>query len=126
MSALQTTPGMVVFRRYLGAIGGLLAALAVALYVYATRAGVASASTDLLTAAAFGFAHGVALAALAPLAQRPVALFGLCLLLLGVILFCGGALAQLVLALAAGLAMPLGAALAITGWLLYAWDRLKV
>lgn len=126
MSALQTTPGMVVFRRYLGSIGALLAALAVALYVYAARDGLTASASDLITAAAFGFAHGVALAALAPLAQRPVALSGLGLLLLGVILFCGGLLAQRVLALVAGPALPIGAALSISGWLLYAWDRLKV
>ncbi len=126
MGALQTTPGMVVFRRYLGSIGGLLAGLSVALYIYATRDVAAPAAAVLLHTAGFGFAHGVALAALAPLAQRPVALFGLVLILAGVLLFCGGALALVVLALVAGPAMQFGAALSISGWLLYAYDRLKV
>ena len=64
MSALQATPGMVVFRRYLGSFGGLLAALSVALYVYASRDPSAPLPASLLHAAGFGFAHGVALAAL--------------------------------------------------------------
>ena len=126
MSALQATPGMVVFRRYLGSFGGLLAALSVALYVYASRDPSAPLPASLLLAAGCGYAHGVALAALAPLAQRPVALFGLTLLAAGVVLFCGGVLAQVTLALAAGAALPFAAALTIVGWLLYAYDRLRV
>jgi len=124
--AASNTPGLIVLRRYLGSIGALLAALSVALYLYASRDVPGPETAAMLQAAGFGFAHGVALAALAPLAQRPVALLGLGLLLAGVIMYCGGALAQVVLAMAAGVAVPIGAALAITGWLLYAYDRLKV
>lgn len=118
-------PGLIVLRRYLGSIGGVLAGLSLALYVYAAGDGEAPVSALLLHAAGFGFAHGVALAALAPLAQRPVALSGLVLLLAGVVLYCGGSVAQYVLQRAAVGALAVGAALAISGWLLYAYDRLR-
>ena len=124
--AASNTPGLIVLRRYVGSIGALLAALSVALYLYASQDVAGPGTAAMLQAAGFGFAHGVALAALAPLAQRPVALLGLGLLLAGVVMYCGGALAQVVLAMSAGVALPIGAALAITGWLLYAYDRLKV
>ena len=57
-------PAFVVYRRYLGAIGSLLAALAVALSAYAMHAAAPEAQARLLQAAVFAFAHGVALTAL--------------------------------------------------------------
>ena len=56
-------PAFVVYRRYLGAIGSLLAALAVALSAYAMHAAAPGAQARLLQAAVFAFAHGVALTA---------------------------------------------------------------
>ena len=117
-------PAFVVYRRYLGAIGSLLAALAVALSAYAMHAAAPDAQARLLQAAVFAFAHGVALTALAPLAQRPAGLLALAMLLGGVFLFCGSLLAVVVLGLAPTLA-PFGGALMISGWLLHAYDRLR-
>ena len=116
-------PAFVVYRRYLGAIGSLLAALAVALSAYAMHAAAPEAQARLLQAAVFAFAHGVALTALAPLAQRPAGLLALAMLLGGVFLFCGSLLV-VVLGLAPTLA-PFGGALMISGWLLHAYDRLR-
>lgn len=123
MSTPQT-PSFVVHRRYLAAIGSLLAGLAVALAAYAMHAAVPGARAHLLQAAIFAFAHGVALAALAPLVQRPGGLLALALLLAGVFLFCGSLLASALLGLAPALA-PFGGALLISGWLLHAYDRLR-
>ena len=117
-------PALVVYRRYLAAIGSLLAALAVGLSAYAMHAAAPEAQPRLLQAAVFGFAHGVALTALAPLAQRPTGLLALAMLLVGMLLFCGSLLAVVVLALPPTLA-PFGGALMISGWLLHAYDRLR-
>ena len=119
-------PAFVVYRRYLGAIGSLLAALAVALSAYAMHAAAPGAQARLLQAAVFAFAHGVALTALAPLAQRPAGLLALAMLLGGVFLFCGSLLAVVLLGLAlAPTLAPFGGALMISGWLLHAYDRLR-
>ena len=110
------TPTFVVYRRYLAAIGSLLAGLSVALSAYAMHAAEPAAQGRLLQAAVFGFAHG--------LAQRPVGLLALAMLLAGVFLFCGSLLAAALLALSPMLA-PFGGALMIAGWLLHAYDRLR-
>lgn len=121
-----STPGFVVLRRYLAALGALFAALAVAGWFFASYGGLfPDARAALLQAAAFAFAHGIALAALAPLAQRPVALLALGALLLAVLLFAGGALGVLLLAVEVAALAKLGGAVAISGWLLYAYDRLR-
>ena len=119
-------PALVVYRRYIAAIGSLLAGLAVALSAYAMHAAEAAAQARLLQAAIFAFAHGVALTALAPLAplaQRPTGLLALAMLLGGVFLFSGSLLAAAMLGLPSTLA-PFGGALMIGGWLLHAFDRL--
>lgn len=121
---LQSTPRLVVLRRYLAAFGSLLAGLSVALSAYAMHAAEPSTQGRMLQAAVFGFAHGLALTTLAPLAQRPTALLALCMLLLGVFLFCGSLLAAALLGLQPMLA-PFGGALLIAGWLLNAYDRLR-
>lgn len=123
MNALGT-PTFVIYRRYLAAIGSLLAGLAVALSAYAAHAAEPSVQGRLLQAAVFAFAHGLALTALAPLAQRPTALLALAMLLGGVFLFCGSLLAAALLELSPMLA-PFGGALLIAGWLLHAYDRLR-
>ena len=117
-------PALVVYRRYIAAIGSLLAGLAVALSAYAMHAAEAAAQARLLQAAIFAFAHGVALTALAPLAQRPTGLLALAMLLGGVFLFSGSLLAAAMLGLPSTLA-PFGGALMIGGWLLHAFDRLR-
>ena len=119
-----STPSFVVYRRYLAAIGSLMAGLSVAMCAYAFHAAAPAASARLLQAAVFAFLHGLALTALAPLAQRPAGLLALAMLLGGVFLFCGSLLAVVVLGLAPTLA-PFGGALMISGWLLHAYDRLR-
>ena len=121
---LHATSTFVVFRRYLAAIGSLLAGLSVALSAYAMHAAEPSVQGRMLQAAIFGFAHGLALTALAPLAQRSTALLALGMLLLGVFLFCGSLLAAALLGMEPMLA-PFGGSLLIAGWLLHAYDRLR-
>ena len=118
------TPAFVVLRRYLAAIGSLLAGLSVALSAYAMHAAEPAAQGRMLQAAVFAFAHGLALTALAPLAQRPTGLLALAMLLAGAFLFCGSLLAAALLGLSPMLA-PFGGALMIAGWLLHAYDRLR-
>lgn len=118
------TPAFVVLRRYLAAIGSLLAGLSVALSAYAMHAAAPAAQGRMLQAAVFAFAHGLALTALAPLAQRPTGLLALAMLLAGAFLFCGSLLAAALLGLSPMLA-PFGGALMIAGWLLHAYDRLR-
>ena len=116
------TPHFVLYRRYLAAIGSLLAGVSVAMCAYAFHAATPEASPRLLQAAVFAFLHGFALTALAPLAQRPTALLAMSMLLLGVLLFCGSLIAAALLGLTPALA-PLGGGLVISGWLLHAYDR---
>ena len=120
----SAAPSFVVLRRYLAAIGSVLAALAVALSAYAMHAAAPETQARLLQAAIFAFAHGVALSALAPLAQRPAGLLALAMLLAGAFLFCGSLMAAALLGLPPLLA-PFGGALMISGWLLHAYDRLR-
>jgi uncharacterized membrane protein YgdD (TMEM256/DUF423 family) len=124
MSTQTSTPNFVIYRRYLGALGSLLAGVSVAITAYAFHAAAPEASQRLLQAAVFAFVHGLALTALAPLAQRPTALLALAMLLAGVLLFSGSLLATALLGLQPVLA-PFGGGLIISGWLLHAYDRLR-
>ncbi len=117
-------PAQVVRRRYLGAFGAVLAALSLALAAYAEHAGTPATQSHLMLAAAFGFGHGLALAALAPLAQRPTALLALASMLLGVLLFSGSLALSALMGLPTVL-VPFGGALMMGGWLLLALDRLR-
>ena len=121
---VSIVPPFVFYRRLLGAVGSLLAGLAVALSAYAMHAALPGAQLRLVQAAAFGFGHGLALAALAPLAQRFVALLAVALLLAGVLLFAGSLVAAALLGAPTVLA-PLGGGLMILGWLLHGYDRLR-
>lgn len=121
---LPAVPSLVLHRRLLGATGSLLAGLSVALSAYAMHAATPQAQPHLLQAALFGFAHGAALAALAPLAQRFVAVLALALLLAGVLLFAGSLAAAALLGTPTVLA-PFGGMLMIGGWLLHGYDRLR-
>jgi uncharacterized membrane protein YgdD (TMEM256/DUF423 family) len=106
--------------RALAAIGAACCALAVALGAYAMHATLAARDHERLEITAlFAFAHGLALAALAPQARTRWRRLSLHVLLIGTILFCGS------LALAATFGMepalaPFGGTVLILGWLLYA------
>lgn len=104
--------------------GGLLAAGAVALSAYAAHGVEAAARTPMMLAAAFAFAHGLALAAIGRQAVRTSATIALVALLLGVLLFSGSLVAALWFNTSTRLA-PVGGLLLIAGWLLYAVDALR-
>jgi uncharacterized membrane protein YgdD (TMEM256/DUF423 family) len=110
--------------RWLAAGGALYAAIAVALAAYAAHIASGPQQAHLQLAALFAFGHGIALAALAPGAQRRLARIALSGLWWGVLLFAGSlaanALAQWPVALA-----PVGGSLLIAAWLLYCIDLLR-
>ena len=112
-------PPLSPLQRTLVASGGLLAAAAVGLSAYASHAVQGEARGSLLTAAVFAFGHGVALAALAPRAQRRTDRASLCMLLAGTLLFSGSLAASRLAGLSTGLA-PVGGMLLIAGWVLHA------
>ena len=109
--------------RALVATGAVGCGLAVALGAYAMHATLPAHGHERLTiAAAFLFAHGLALAALAPQATTRWSRISLYVLLIGTILFAG----SLVLAVTAGVdpaLAPFGGGLLILGWLLFALAR---
>lgn len=115
-------PVEVAMRRTLGGIGSLLAGAAVGLAAYAAHGADGEAQARLAQAAAFTFAHGLALAALAPLAQRRRGLFALAAMLAGVVLFSGSLVGAALLGLPTALA-PFGGLLMIGAWCLHGWDR---
>lgn len=109
---------------WLGANGALCMAAAVALAAVASHAVDGADQGRLQLAAALGFGHGVAMAALSPIAQRRLGRAALVVAFLGMLLFCGSlvlaALAQWPTTLA-----PAGGVAMIGGWLLFAADRLR-
>ena len=113
-------------RFWLASAGSVLAGLSVALAAYAAHAGLGDkAQGSLQQAALFGFGHGVALAALAPLAVRRLAWFGLLAIAVGTLLFSGSLVLGALFGVSAG-AAPFGGMLMILGWLLHAigqWRR---
>lgn len=109
-------------RRWLGAIGSMLASVAVALAAYAAHGAEGEAQARLAQAAAFAFGHGLALAALAPLVQRRSGLVALLAMLLGVLLFSGSVAGAALWGLPTTLA-PFGGMLMIGGWLLHGRER---
>ena len=115
-------PVEVSVRRAFGGIGSLLAGAAVAFAAYAAHGADGEAQARLAQAAAFAFAHGLALAALAPLVQRRRGLAALAAMLAGVTLFSGSLVGAALFGLPTALA-PFGGLLMIGGWLLHGWDR---
>ena len=115
-------PVEVSVRRAFGGIGSLLAGAAVALAAYAAHGADGEAQARLAQAAAFAFAHGLALAALVPLVQRRRGLAALAAMLAGVTLFSGSLVGAALFGLPTALA-PFGGLLMIGGWLLHGWDR---
>lgn len=102
--------------RPFAAIGALFAALAVAAAAYASHGLSGDAQGHLSQAAAFAFAHGVALLALAsgecPKSRR----WGMLALVLGVLLFSGSFAGAALLHTSTRLA-PAGGSMLILGWL---------
>jgi uncharacterized membrane protein YgdD (TMEM256/DUF423 family) len=116
--------GITMGRRILAPAGALLAAAAVALAAYASHATGPDAGMRLGLAAAFAFGHGLALASLAPRADRRLAVAALWALLLGVVVFAGSLAGAHFLGLPTRLA-PMGGGLMILGWLLHAGAALQ-
>ena len=113
-------------RFWLASAGSLLAGLSVGLGAYAAHAAVGDQARHwLLQAAVFGFGHGVALAAPAPLAVRRWAWWGLLAIGTGVLLFAGSLVGAALAGTPTTLA-PFGGTLMMLGWLLHAigqWRR---
>lgn len=109
--------------RVLPAAGAVLAAAAVALSAYAAHAVEPAAGARLQSAALFAFGHGIAMAALAPLAVRWTARLALMGLLVGTLLFSGSLVAAHLFGTPTVFA-PLGGGLMILAWLAWAADRL--
>ncbi|HVR82063.1 MAG TPA: DUF423 domain-containing protein [Luteimonas sp.] len=122
MSSTQSQPS----RRaaWLAAYGALCAAVAIGLSAYAAHGAEGLAQSRLQTAAVFAFGHGVALAALARETRRTLARVAFAALSLGVFLF-SGSLVLNVLAQWPTTLAPLGGMLLIAGWVMYAIDRLR-
>lgn len=87
---------------------------------------------NLNMAASFALYHGIALAALAPLAVRRLAWLALLVMALGVLLFSGSLVASALFAIPLGVApaswvlTPVGGVLMMLGWVLHAlghWPR---
>lgn len=105
--------------RWLSAAGALLAGASVALSAYASHGADAGAREWLMLAAAFGFGHGLALVALAPLSRGKLGASALLSLLLGTVLFSGALVAKAAWDASATTA-PFGGMLLIAGWVLQA------
>jgi len=111
-------------RSWMAFNGALCAAAAVALAAFAAHGTEGEAQSRLQLAAVFAFGHGLALAVLAPLVSRRLGRFALSLLYLGVLLFCGSLVLNVLAQWPTTLA-PLGGTLLIAGWLIYAADSLR-
>jgi len=109
---------------WLAASGALYAAAGVAMSAYAVHVAVAQDASRLQTAALFAFGHGVALAALAPMARARLGRLSMVAIWIGVILFSGSLTAGVLLHWPVALA-PYGGMLLIAGWLVYAADLLR-
>ena len=110
--------------RALTAVGAVLAAIAIALAAYAAHGAIGEVRVHLQMAALFAFGHGIALAAIAPHATRPVARIALVAMLLGVLMFSGSLVAAHFLGTPTVLA-PYGGSLMIVAWLVFAVDALR-
>lgn len=78
----------------------------------------------LNTAAVFAFGHGVALAVLAPMAINRLAKIALAMIYVGVLLFSGSLVFNVLAGWSASLA-PGGGMLLIAGWLTWAIDAMR-
>ena len=110
-------------RRALASGGALGCAGAVALAAVSMHGLDGSAATRGAIAAAFAFAHGLALLLLAP-AARPLRLAGMGALAAGLVLFAGSLAAAAFFATPTG-AAPAGGLLLMAGWVLLAVDAVR-
>ena len=124
MTRTPSNPPATSASRVLGAAGSALAAVAVALAAYAAHGAEGVAQLRLAQAAAFGFGHGLALAALAPFADAGIGRIALATMLAGVLLFSGSLAGGGLLGWSTALA-PFGGTLMLLGWLLHGWHRLR-
>lgn len=106
---------------WLSVNGALCAAAAVALSAYAAHAADLSSQSRLQTAALFAFGHGIALVVLAPSVSRRLGRVALLALYVGVLLFCGSLVFNVLAQWPTTLA-PFGGMLLIAGWLAFALD----
>jgi uncharacterized membrane protein YgdD (TMEM256/DUF423 family) len=106
--------------RALAGIGALGCGVAVGMGAYAMHAASTSQNHERLAIAAlFLFAHGLALASLAPRTTLRLRQVGLCVVMIGTILFSGSLALAATLDIAPSLA-PFGGGLLMLGWLLVA------
>jgi uncharacterized membrane protein YgdD (TMEM256/DUF423 family) len=122
MSEERRTPEPIArdLMRTLAAIGTLACGIAVGMGAYSMHSALTPLNHQRMgLAALFLFGHGLALATLAPGSRSRVRRIGLCVLLIGVILFSGGLAFAAVQGIEPTLA-PFGGSLLILGWLLIA------
>ena len=110
-------------RRLVSAVAALFCGLAVALGAYAAHAADGQAKQRLAVAAAFAFAHGLALLVLRTREGGLAAAARACLLA-GTIAFCGSLAGAALFSLPTSLA-PAGGMLLMAGWLLAAVEFLR-
>ena len=104
--------------RALAGIGALACGVAIAISAYAMHATLDPHNRERLAIAAlFLFAHGLALAVLAPGTVSRLRQFGMYCLMIGTILFSGSLILAATLGMAPVLA-PFGGSLLMLGWLL--------
>ena len=110
--------------RVLAGIGALACGVAVGIGAYAMHGALTPQNHELLViAAAFLFAHGLALASLAPGTRSRLRQAGFLALMIGTILFAGSLVLAALLGIAPTLA-PFGGSLLMLGWLLIGVDFL--
>jgi len=110
--------------RILAGIGALACGVAVGIGAYAMHGALTPQNHELLViAAAFLFAHGLALASLAPGTRSRLRQAGFLALMIGTILFAGSLVFAALLGIAPTLA-PFGGGLLLFGWLLIGLELL--
>lgn len=109
--------------RWLGFLGALLCACAVALAAYASHAATVGQAA-LMIAAAVAFGHGLALAALSRQLRRRAAIVALYAMAVGTLLFSGALVASQLAGLPPRTA-PFGGTLLIASWLTLAVGALR-
>lgn len=111
--------------RAIAGIGALACGAAVGAGAYAMHGALTPQNHErLAVAAVFLFAHGLALASLAPGTSSRLRQAGFLALLLGTILFAGSLVLAALLGIAPTLA-PIGGSLLMLGWLLIGGDFLR-
>ena len=116
----STARNIAVSMNVLAGVGAFGCGVAVGIGAYAMHVALTPQNHDRLAIAAlFLFAHGLALAALAPRTTLRMRQAGVCVLMIGTILFSGSLVFAALLGIAPVLA-PFGGGLLMLGWLLIA------